>query len=245
MTLQYIQFDQFVASVEQLLRKEYKCSRGDALNFDPLLLDMGFIHLTLVQLMFMFTIKPTYTVTHAKNLPIPLCMAPYVKPQSFPLHSIHTICILFGEITVYILQRPAGSKVYFLGSAISFLDFIISSTISQVMFFRVDFLRRSKQERLLRLDCGERQINETAQQLMRSSFVEIVLCAQFCFTDLKSVFGSGVWGFAYQQWIPWRMSHREMLLLKVCVRLYETERGRPGGMKVNLSSYRGVGADAQ
>lgn len=60
-----------------------------------------------------------------------------------------------------------------------------------------------------RLDCEERQINETAHQLMRSSFVEIVLCGQFCFGDLKSVFGGGVGGrgVAYQQWIPRRMKH--------------------------------------
>ncbi|KAI9517356.1 hypothetical protein NQZ68_004573 [Dissostichus eleginoides] len=45
---------------------------------------------------------------------------------------------------------------------------------------------RSKQERMPRLDCEERQINETAHQLMRSSFVEIVHCGQFCFGDLKS-----------------------------------------------------------
>ena len=46
---------------------------------------------------------------------------------------------------------------------------------------------------MLRLDCEERQINETAHQLMRS-FVEIVFCGQFCFRDLKSVFGGGVGG---------------------------------------------------
>lgn len=58
-----------------------------------------------------------------------------------------------------------------------------------------------------RLNCGERQINETAHQLMRGSFVEIVLCGQFCFGDLKSVFGGGVGGLLYQQWIPQRMKH--------------------------------------
>lgn len=45
-----------------------------------------------------------------------------------------------------------------------------------------------------RLDCEGRQINKTARQLMRSSFVEIVLCGQFCFGDLKSVFGGDVVG---------------------------------------------------
>ncbi|KAL7396385.1 hypothetical protein ABVT39_004992, partial [Epinephelus coioides] len=61
-----------------------------------------------------------------------------------------------------------------------------------------------------RLDCEERQINETADQLMRSSFVEIVLCGQFCFGDLKSVFGGGMEeerGLLYQRWIPRRMKH--------------------------------------
>lgn len=57
------------------------------------------------------------------------------------------------------------------------------------MFSKVDSPRRSKQERMPRLDCEERQINETAHQLMRNSFVEIVLCGQFCFGDLKSVSG--------------------------------------------------------
>lgn len=55
-----------------------------------------------------------------------------------------------------------------------------------------------------RLDCGERKINETAQQLMRGSFVEIVLCGQFCFGDQESVF----------------------CVLYVCVRERERERER-------------------
>ncbi|KAG7514462.1 hypothetical protein JOB18_034295 [Solea senegalensis] len=58
-----------------------------------------------------------------------------------------------------------------------------------------------------RLDCGEKQINETAQQLMRGSFVEIVLYGQFCFGDQKSVFGGGVGGFAYQKRILQHMKH--------------------------------------
>lgn len=62
------------------------------------------------------------------------------------------------------------------------------------MFSKVGLLRRSKQERKPRLDYEERQINETAYQLMRISFVELVLCGQFCFGDLKSVFGCGVGG---------------------------------------------------
>lgn len=56
------------------------------------------------------------------------------------------------------------------------------------MFSKVDSLRRSKQEWMPRPDCKERQINETAHQFMRSSFVKIVVCGQFCFGDLKSVF---------------------------------------------------------
>lgn len=41
------------------------------------------------------------------------------------------------------------------------------------------------------LGCEERQINKTADQLMRSSFVEIVLCGQFWFGDMKSVYSGG------------------------------------------------------
>lgn len=59
------------------------------------------------------------------------------------------------------------------------------------MFSKVDSLRRSKQECMPSLDHEERQINETARQLMRSSFVEILLCGLFCFGDPKSVFGGG------------------------------------------------------
>lgn len=42
------------------------------------------------------------------------------------------------------------------------------------------------------LGCEERQINKTADQLMRNSFVEIVLCGQFWFGDMKSVFGGAL-----------------------------------------------------
>lgn len=109
-----------------------------------------------------------------------------------PLHSRLTIWIFWDDITALSLQRLAGAKVYFLESVRFF--FLSPPPLLWVMFSKVDSLRRSKQERTPRLDCEERQINETAYYLMRSSFVELVLCGQFCFGDLKSVFGCGVGG---------------------------------------------------
>ena len=45
-----------------------------------------------------------------------LCRAPYVKPHSFLLHSMHTISILLDDITTCSLQWLAGTKVYYLES---------------------------------------------------------------------------------------------------------------------------------
>lgn len=97
------------------------------------------------------------------------------------------------------------------------------------MFSKVDSLRRSKQEWMPRLDCEERQINETAHQLMRSSFVKIVLCGQFCFGDLKSVFGCGVGGLLISSGSlgAWSMSHRKMVVLcGVCLPVCLSDRER-------------------
>lgn len=46
-----------------------------------------------------------------------LCTAPYAKPCSSPLHSMHTISILLDDITARSLQWLAGTKVYYLESA--------------------------------------------------------------------------------------------------------------------------------
>lgn len=52
-----------------------------------------------------------------------LCMAPYVKPSSFPLHRMHTVFILLGDITVHGVQGLAGTKVYFLENGREFLKY--------------------------------------------------------------------------------------------------------------------------
>lgn len=85
-------------------------------------------------------------------------------------------------------QQCVGAKLY------CFAEDIFSASKSPpslpwVMFSKVDSLSCSKQEWMPGLACEERQINETAGQLMRSSFAEIDLCGHFWFGDKKSVCG--------------------------------------------------------
>lgn len=131
-----------------------------------------------------------------------LCMAPYAQHIFIsPASHAYNFHFITWHHCVY-LQWLAGSKfgefekkIFFFKSPLP-LPWVVWNCFSKSpwplpleMFSKVELLRRSKQERMPRLDCEERQINETAHQLMRSSFVEIVHCGQFCFGDLKSVFG--------------------------------------------------------
>lgn len=243
---------------------EYKKSKNNAVDFNPSaasrhgsgIYTVGSIGVTLegmhaftyMQYMFSLThihINACASISARLASFTSLCMAPYVKPYSFPLHSMHTISILLNDITAHSLQWLAGTKVYNSESVRLKKNKKSPPPLPWVMFSKVDSLRRSKQEWMPRLDCEERQINETAHQLMRSSFVEIVLCGQFCFGDLKSVFGGGVRGLLITSGFlgAWSMSHREIVVLwGVCLPVCLSNRERKTRRNESKRQQRGDGS---
>lgn len=94
------------------------------------------------------------------------------------------------------------------------------------------------------LDYEERQINETAYLLRRSSFVEIVLCGQFCFRDLKSVFGGcvcGEWGLLISSGsLAHDACHAGGSCCLRCVS-FEWQRRQRAGININLCRLGKVG----
>ncbi len=102
---------------------EIQESQDDAVNFDPLTLSqhgsgiyaLGICGVTWESVHAFTYVQYMFTLTHSHinacasiNARLAsltsLCMAPYVKPLSFPLHSMHTISILLDDITASSLQ---------------------------------------------------------------------------------------------------------------------------------------------